>query len=98
MFISEIGRTPQCNPQGGRGHWSYAFPAVVAGGGVRGGIVYGKTDKDAAYPIDRPISPADLSATVFEALGIDPDLRINDPQGRPVALTDGGRPISGIFG
>lgn len=98
MFISEIGRTPQITAQGGRGHWSNTFPAVVAGGGVRGGITYGKTDKDAAYPIDRPISPADLSATVFHALGIDPDLRIMSPQGRPVALTDEGKPLAEIFG
>ncbi len=98
MFISEIGRTPQCNAQGGRGHWSYTFPAVVAGAGVRGGITYGKTDKDAAYPIDKPISPADLSATVFHALGIDPDLRLIEPQGRPVPLTDNGKPLVEIFG
>jgi len=98
MFVSEIGRTPQCNTQGGRGHWSYTFPALVAGGGVRGGIVYGKTDKQAGYPTDRPISPADLSATVFHALGIDPDLRIMDSQGRPVPLTDNGRPLAEIFG
>jgi hypothetical protein len=97
MLVSEIGRTPNHTPEGGRGHWSYTFPAVVAGGGIRGGIVYGQTDKHAGYPIDRPISPADLSATVFHALGIDPDLRLHDLQGRPVPLTDNGRPLE-IFG
>ena len=97
MLVSEIGRTPNVTAEGGRGHWSYTFPAVVAGGGVKGGIVYGQTDKQAGYPIDRPISPADLSATVFHALGIDPELRLIDPQGRPVPLTDNGRPLD-IFG
>jgi hypothetical protein len=71
---------------------------VLAGGGVRGGIVYGGSDKDAAYPIDNPTSPEDLAATVYHALGIDPHLTIRDPQGRPVPLVDGGRPLTAVLG
>ena len=71
--------------------------AVLAGAGVRGGIVYGRSDKDAAYPAEHPVSPEDLAATLFHALGIDPGLRIQDPQGRPVPLVDGGTPLLGLF-
>lgn len=98
LLVSEIGRTPLGTPQWGRGHWCHVFPAVLAGGGVRGGTLVGRSDKDAAYPADRPTSPADLAATVFHALGIDPDHRILDSQGRPVALVEGGAPIKELFG
>ena len=98
VLVSEMGRTPRGTPQWGRGHWCYVFPAVLAGGGIRGGIAYGRSDKDAAYPAERPTSPADLAATVFHAMGIDPNLRILDAEGRPVALVDGGAPIEELFG
>ena len=98
VCLGEMGRTPQATDKWGRGHWSTLFPAVLAGGGIRGGIVYGRSDKDAALPIEHPTSPEDLAATIFHALGIDPELRVNDAQGRPVALVDGGRPLLELFG
>jgi hypothetical protein len=98
VCLGEIGRTPQGTAQWGRGHWSYCFPAVLAGAGVRGGIVYGRSDRDAGYPIDHPVSPEDLAATLFEALGIDPHGCITDRQSRPVALVDGGRSLRELFG
>ena len=98
VALGEMGRTPLGSPRWGRGHWSTLFPAVVAGAGVRGGSVYGGSDKDAAYPIDHPVSPESLAATVYHALGIDPKLRVLDPQGRPTPITDGGEPVLGLFG
>jgi hypothetical protein len=98
VALGEMGRTPQANPAWGRGHWSTLFPALIAGGGIRGGTVYGTSDKDAAYPIDRPVTPEDLAATVYHALGIDPDLRLPDAQGRPTALIEDGRPVVELFG
>src|SRR4029079_12959823 len=98
VCLGEMGRTPQANDRWGRGHWSTLFPAVLAGGGIRGGIVYGASDKDAAYPIDRPTSPEDLAATIYHALGIDPGMRLRDPQGREVTLVDGGKPVHDLFG
>ena len=92
-----MGRTPKGNGQWGRGHWSMLFPALLAGAGVRGGMVYGTTDKDAGYALDHPTSPEDLAATVFDRLGVDPHLRINDAQGRPVPLVDGGQVIADIL-
>ncbi|MFM8573813.1 MAG: DUF1501 domain-containing protein [Pirellula sp.] len=93
IAMGEMGRTPTANAQWGRDHWSTLFPAVIAGGGVRGGNLIGKSDKDAAYPIERPVSPEDLAATVYYALGIDPEMRVLDFQNRPTPIVDGGRPV-----
>ncbi|HEY2159496.1 MAG TPA: DUF1501 domain-containing protein [Isosphaeraceae bacterium] len=99
VAVGEMGRTPlQTNPKWGRGHWSTLFPAVLAGAGVRGGIVYGTSDKDAAHPLDHPVGPESLAATIYHALGISHDLQVHDPQGRPVAIVDDGRPIVELFG
>lgn len=98
VCLGEMGRTPKANDQWGRGHWSTLFPAVLAGAGIRGGIAYGRSDKDAAYPLDHPTRPEDLAATIFDALGIAPETRIADPQGRPVSIADGGQPLRELFG
>lgn len=102
VFVAgEMGRTPTFQNRGasdGRDHWSYCFPALFAGAGIRGGTTYGESDKDAAYPVTQPVSPADLGATIYEALGISPETRIPDPQGRPVSIVEGGRPLRELFG
>ncbi|MEX2174820.1 MAG: DUF1501 domain-containing protein [Pirellulaceae bacterium] len=98
VCLGEMGRTPQANDRWGRSHWSTLFPAVIAGGGVRGGTTYGGSDKDAAYPIDRPTSPEDLAATIYHALGIDHHLQLPDATGRPISIVDGGQPVLDIFG
>jgi hypothetical protein len=97
VALGEMGRTPKWTGDWGRGHWSTLFPAVLAGAGVRGGTVYGTSDRDAAYALDHPTSPEDLAATIFDRLGIDPELRIHDAQNRPVPLVDGGRVIREIL-
>lgn len=97
VAVGEMGRTPQANDKWGRGHWSTLFPAVLAGAGVRGGAIYGETDRDAGYPIEKPVSPEDLAATIYDALGIDSTLRLPDRQGRPVDIVQGGRPLAEIF-
>jgi len=98
VCLGEMGRTPQANATWGRSHWSTLFPAVLAGGGLKRGIAYGSSDKDAAYPIDKPVTPEDLAATIYSALGIDPHLQLPDPQGRPVSIVDGGRVLTELFG
>ena len=100
VATGEMGRTPKFVNRGandGRDHWSYCFPTVLAGAGVRGGTTWGRSDRHAAYPQDHPVSCPDLTATIFQSLGIDPHGFIPDRQGRPVALTDGGRPLNQIF-
>jgi hypothetical protein len=98
VAMGEMGRTPQPTPRWGRGHWSTLFPALLAGAGIRGGSLYGSSDKDGAHPIDRPTSPESLAATLYHALGIDPTLRLTDAQGREVSLVEDGQPILEIFG
>ena len=99
VALGEMGRTPAASPRWGRGHWSTLFPALLAGAGVRGGSTYGTSDKDAAYPVDRPVSPERLAATVYHALGVDPNLRVPDPQNRPVpVVVDGAEPLYELFG
>jgi hypothetical protein len=99
VCVGEMGRTPKPDtPQWGRGHWSYCFPAVLAGAGIRGGALYGRSDKDAAWPADHPVSPAGLAATILHAIGISPDTRIHDAFGRPVPVMEGGQPLVELFG
>lgn len=99
VAVGEMGRTPKPDtPQWGRGHWSFCFPAVLAGAGVRGGMLFGRSDKDAAWPVERPVSPEDLGATIYQALGVDLNLALPDKQGRPVHILDGGQPVDEIFG
>jgi hypothetical protein len=99
VCLGEMGRTPRPDTaQWGRGHWSPCFPAVLAGAGIRGGMTYGRSDKDAAYPIDHPVSPENLAATVFHALGIAPDTRVLDPLDRPVPVMESGQPLVELFG
>jgi hypothetical protein len=97
VATGEMGRTPKANSQWGRDHWSTLFPAVLAGGGIPGGRVYGKSDKDAAYAIENPVTPEDLAATIYHALGIDHEMRVIDAQNRPTPIVDGGSPVTELW-
>ena len=96
-MYGEFGRTPKINKTGGRDHWGACQSAVFAGGGIRGGQVYGSSDAHAAYPRDHPVSPADVVATIYHALGLPIDLEIHDREGRPYRICEG-RPITELFG
>lgn len=99
VALGEMGRTPLATPQWGRQHWSTLFPALLAGAGVRSGLLLGRSDKDAAYAIDTPYGPEQLAATIYQALGIDPTMTVNDPLGRPVSIVaPGAEPILELFG
>lgn len=93
----EFGRTPKLNAAQGRDHWGPCQSAVLAGGGIRGGQVFGASDRDAAYPTANPVTPEDMLATVYSALGIDPEATLTDPLGRPQRIVDG-QPLSALFG
>jgi uncharacterized protein (DUF1501 family) len=92
----EFGRTAKINGNQGRDHWGAAQTALFAGGGIRGGQVYGKTDKIAAYPTDCPVSPDDFLATIYHAMGVDPASMIRDRENRPHRLCDG-TPVMPLF-
>jgi hypothetical protein len=97
VVMSEMGRTPRINANAGRDHWTYCYGMWFAGAGIRGGTVVGESDGQAAYVKDRPVSPADICATIYECLGIDPDLMVPDRAGRPMPISYGGRPIREIL-
>ena len=97
VAIGEMGRTPKANAQWGRDHWSTLFPALLAGAGIQGGTTYGSSDRQGAYPKDHPVSPEDLAATLYWALGISPDIMLPDRLGRPTPMIDGGTPLKAIF-
>ena len=71
---------------------------MLAGAGINGGTLYGESDKNAGYSLNEPTSPEDMAATIYHTLGIDPALRIDDPQGRPTQIVHGGSAITEIFG
>jgi hypothetical protein len=97
VLISDFGRTPRVNATAGRDHWTYCYSAVFAGAGIRGGSLYGTSDASAAFPKDNPVTPADICATIYHCLGIDPDKIIYDRTGRPQPIALGGKPIDGIL-
>jgi len=97
LMMGEFGRTPKINPNAGRDHHGRANSLILAGGGMPGGLVLGRTDPRGDVPTERPITPADLAATLFTALGIDPNLRFDTPDGQPIRLVDQGEPIRELF-
>ncbi len=97
VVMSEMGRTPRINGNAGRDHWTYCYSVFFAGAGIRGGTVHGASDAHAAYVKDRPVSPADICATIYQCLGIDPEMPVYDRAGRPVPVAQGGQPIREIL-
>jgi acetyl esterase/lipase len=93
VVMGEFGRTPKLNTRGGRDHWPRVFSVLLAGGGVPGGQVIGLSDATGESPQDNPITPADLAATIFTLLGIDPQRELHTADGRPIRLSRDGRAI-----
>ncbi|HUG91924.1 MAG TPA: DUF1501 domain-containing protein [Planctomycetaceae bacterium] len=95
-WTGDFGRTPKINRNAGRDHWPPCGTVLMAGGGLQGGREYGSSDAHAAYPHDNPTTPADITATVFHALGFDPETLIRDQLNRPMPISEG-RPIGELF-
>jgi uncharacterized protein (DUF1501 family) len=89
IWAGEMGRTPKLNGAGGRDHWGNVLSVALAGGGVKGGVVHGTSDKIAGHPIDGRVKPEDLTATIYHTLGIPPDVEITDAFGRPIPASRG---------
>jgi hypothetical protein len=89
VVMAEFGRTPRFNPNAGRDHWGHVFSIALAGGGIRGGQVYGRSDPAGAYPAEGRVGPADITATIFDRLGYDPETLIYDALQRPIPLSRG---------
>lgn len=97
VVTSEMGRTPRINANSGRDHWTNCYGSLLAGAGIRGGTVYGASDSQAAYVADNPVRPADLLATIYRSLGIDPATRVPDQTGRPIEIAQGGHEIFDVM-
>ena len=98
IWMGEFGRTPRINPRTGRDHYPRAFNAALAGGGVKGGQVIGKTDKAGTAVTDRPVGVNDFLQTVCKGLKIDANHENMSPVGRPMKIVDGGQPVQEVFG
>jgi hypothetical protein len=92
VVMGEMGRTPRINGNAGRDHWPQCGFVLLAGGGTKRGFVLGRTDAQAAYPVDRPVSAGDLVATIYQLLGVNPALTVPDLTGRPIHIAHGGEP------
>ncbi|MHA3771762.1 DUF1501 domain-containing protein [Verrucomicrobiota bacterium sgz303538] len=97
IAMGEFGRTPKINKKAGRDHWGRAGSLIFAGAGVQGGRVIGATDKNGAFVTDRPVRPADVCWTIYDALGIDPTKELHTPEGRPVSILAEGSTIQELY-
>ncbi|HVW00811.1 MAG TPA: DUF1501 domain-containing protein, partial [Planctomycetaceae bacterium] len=97
VLTSDFGRTPGVNATAGRDHWMHCYGTILAGAGIRGGTVYGASDAQAAWPVEGLVRPADICATIYDRLGIDPDTIVHDRFDRPHKIAQGGEPIQRIL-
>ena len=98
VVAAEFGRSPKVTrSNAGREHWPECYTVLFAGGGIKGGVVYGQSDKHAAFPASNPTAPADFTATIYHCLGLDPHTELHDQGGRPFVLSKG-TPIGPLVG
>jgi hypothetical protein len=108
ILCGEFSRTPKMNDGGnggppgkmgtpGRDHWGNSLSVLIGGGGVQGGRLIGSTDRLGTFPQTRPLTPSNLHATVYKALGINPNIELTDPEGRPMVVLDDPTPIEELF-
>jgi uncharacterized protein (DUF1501 family) len=98
LWMGEFGRTPRINARAGRDHYPRAFNVALAGGGIKGGQVIGKTDDGGADVADRPVTVSDYLRTVYTVLGIDADRENMSRIGRPIKIVDGGAAVRELLG
>jgi hypothetical protein len=96
VWMGEFGRTPKINGNISRDHWPNCYSILLAGGGVKKGFVYGKSDEIGAHPTENAVTPDDVAATIYHLLGIDPTLEVMDTQNRPLMISSG-QPIMEVI-
>lgn len=97
VAMGEIGRTPRINNGAGRDHWEHCYTVLFAGGGTKGGFVYGASDKRGAYPSQCPVTAGDVVATIYEAMGVSADVELRDRLDRPIPLIPGAAAVRDVF-
>ena len=90
-IASEFGRTPKINATAGRDHWPKVFSVIMAGGGIKGGQVFGSSDSTASEPEENPLSVLDWATTIYHTMGIVADKELMAPGDRPIEIVDGGK-------
>jgi len=93
VVMGDMGRTPRVNAKAGRDHWPRCGFCLLAGAGLKAGIVHGTSDRQGAYPNDHPVSPGDIVASIYHLVGVDPEMTAPDLTGRPISIAHGGQPI-----
>jgi len=97
VVMGEFGRSPKMNTMAGRDHWNRGYGLFLAGGGIARGAVFGASDKIAGSPTLDPVTPAEITATIYHCLGIAPDHELHDQFGRPLTVVPNGQPIGAIL-
>ena len=97
MVSSEFGRTPKINKDAGRDHYPKVFSVMLAGGGIKGGSIYGSSNATASEPEFDPVGPQDLATTMYHQLGIVADKELMAPGDRPIEIVDGGKVLTDII-
>ena len=97
VMMGDMGRSPRVNKSAGRDHWPTCGFCVLAGGGIKSGLVLGSSDAQAGYVKEHPVSPGDICATIYHLLGIDPNTMVPDSTNRPHSITHGGSPIDAVL-
>lgn len=97
VVMGEMGRTPRVNAKAGRDHWPQCGFSLLFGGGTKRGFVLGKTDSQAAYPTDRPVSAGDMVATIYHLLGVNSAQTVPDLSDRPISISHGGEPVHEVI-
>jgi uncharacterized protein (DUF1501 family) len=97
MVSSEFGRTAKINKTAGRDHWPKVFSVLLAGGGIKGGVIHGSSNATASEPDTDPVTPGDLATTVYHQMGIVADKELMAPGNRPVEIVDGGKLINPLI-
>ncbi len=98
VCMGEFGRTPKINKDAGRDHWAPAGSMLFAGAGVHGGQVIGATDREGSRATENAVAPADVAATIYRAIGVDPNRELHSPDGRPIPILDGGQVVRELYG
>ena len=97
VVMGEFGRTPKVNANAGRDHWNFCYSLMLAGGGMKGGFVYGSSDKIGSRPASNPVLPAEIIATIYQCLGIPNTFELSDRLSRPFQLVPWGNPIQELL-
>jgi Protein of unknown function (DUF1501) len=98
VAMGEFGRSPKVNAGAGRDHWNFCYGLLMAGGGLKGGYVHGASDHIGAHPSQQPVTPAEIVATIYECLGVPPDLELEDRLAKPFVLAPWGTAIREVMG